>query len=131
MFALDTNTVIHFLKEGGMVLANLARVPRSQVAIPSTVVYELEVGTLRSTNGDARRVRIDALLRTVTILPFGREEAEAAARVQAALEASGQVIGPRDTLIAGTCLAANATLVTRNTREFGRVQGLKVVSWYE
>ena len=131
MFALDTNTVIHFLKEGGRVLAHLARVPRSQVAIPSTVVYELEVGTLRLTNGDARRARINVLLRTVTILPLGREEAEAAARVHAGVEARGQIIGPRDTLIAGTCLAANATLVTRNTREFARVPGLKVVSWYE
>ena len=35
-----------------------------------------------------------------------------------------------DTLIAATALSRNATLVTRNLREFGRVQGLKVVDWH-
>lgn len=131
MFALDTNTVIHFLQEGGTVLANIAQIPRSQIAVPSMVVYELEVGTLRLTNGDGRRARINALLRTVTILPFGTEEAEAAARVRVVLEARGKGIRPQDTLIAGTCLAANATLVTSNTREFERVPGLRIVNWQE
>ena len=36
-----------------------------------------------------------------------------------------------DALIAATALSRNAILVTRNLREFGRVQGLKVVDWYE
>jgi tRNA(fMet)-specific endonuclease VapC len=35
-----------------------------------------------------------------------------------------------DTLIAATALSRNATLVTRNLREFGRVQGLKAVDWH-
>jgi tRNA(fMet)-specific endonuclease VapC len=35
-----------------------------------------------------------------------------------------------DTLIAATALTHNATLVTRDLREFGRVQGLKVADWY-
>jgi predicted nucleic acid-binding protein len=45
----------------------------------------------------------------------------------------GQVakpIGPFDGLIAGTALAEKATLVTHNTREFGRVGGLSLVDWY-
>jgi tRNA(fMet)-specific endonuclease VapC len=33
-------------------------------------------------------------------------------------------------LIAGTAKACNATLVTRNTREFKRVQGLVLEDWY-
>ena len=53
-----------------------------------------------------------------------------AARVRAALEESGEAIGPLDTLIAGTALAARATLVTHNTREFRRVPGLRIEDWY-
>jgi predicted nucleic acid-binding protein len=36
----------------------------------------------------------------------------------------GTPIGPYDVLIAGAAKACSATLVTRNTREFKRVQGL-------
>ena len=35
-----------------------------------------------------------------------------------------------DTLIAGTVLAHGAILVTRNTREFGRVKRLRLENWY-
>lgn len=38
-------------------------------------------------------------------------------------------IGPIDTLIAGQTLARDLTLVTRNTREFLRVDGLRVENW--
>jgi tRNA(fMet)-specific endonuclease VapC len=48
-----------------------------------------------------------------------------------ALEARGLPIGPLDVLIAGTALAHGATLVTRNLREFSRVEGLKLENWYD
>ena len=32
--------------------------------------------------------------------------------------------------VAATAVASNATLVTRNVREFRRVRGLKLVDWY-
>ncbi|MCI0344149.1 MAG: VapC toxin family PIN domain ribonuclease, partial [Chloroflexi bacterium] len=38
-------------------------------------------------------------------------------------------IGPLDTLIAAHAQAINATLVTSNEREFGRVAGLRVENW--
>jgi tRNA(fMet)-specific endonuclease VapC len=47
------------------------------------------------------------------------------------LERRGEVIGRHDMLIAATALAHDATLVTRNTREFRRVIGLRVRSWQE
>jgi len=46
------------------------------------------------------------------------------------LKISGQSIGPLDTLIAGTALAHNATLVTHNVKEVRRVPGLTVIDWF-
>ena len=46
------------------------------------------------------------------------------------MERRGLGIGPMDILIVATALAHNATLVTRNVREFGRIQGLVVVDWH-
>ena len=42
-----------------------------------------------------------------------------------------EILGPLDTLIAGTALHHGATLITRNVREFGRVAGLEVENWYD
>ena len=66
----------------------------------------------------------------VAVLPFGVEEAKAAAALRARLESAGAPIRPMDTLIAGTALAHRGVLVTRNVREFGRVPGLAVEDWY-
>jgi tRNA(fMet)-specific endonuclease VapC len=44
---------------------------------------------------------------------------------------SGLVIGPMDLLIAGTAVSRGAVLVTRNTKEFSRVKGLRLADWTE
>jgi len=49
--------------------------------------------------------------------------------IRAELESKGETIGPLDQLIAAHALALEATLVTHNTREFRRVEGLVVEDW--
>ena len=41
----------------------------------------------------------------------------------------GRTIGANDLLIAAHASGANATLVTNNEREFGRMQDLRVENW--
>jgi tRNA(fMet)-specific endonuclease VapC len=64
------------------------------------------------------------------VLPFDAECAAHAARIRVTLEAAGTPIGPHDTLIAASALRHQATLVTRNVREFSRVPGLQWISWH-
>jgi tRNA(fMet)-specific endonuclease VapC len=64
-------------------------------------------------------------------LPFDSECAFHAAPIRAELEAAGTPIGPHDTLIAATVMRYRATRVTRNVREFSRVQGMQWLSWHE
>lgn len=47
------------------------------------------------------------------------------------LKAAGTPIGANDLWIACHALAEDATLVTHNTREFERVQGLRWVDWVD
>ena len=74
---------------------------------------------------------MNALIASVKILNVDHAVALAAAKIRAALEAKGQPIGPLDTLIAATALVAKASLITRNVREFERVPGLQVESWFD
>jgi len=129
-FALDTNTLVYFFKGIGQVGERMLSTPPSDIAIPALVLYELEVGLAKSSSSDRRRAELDRVTEVVSILPFGRKEAQAAAAIRADLEQIGKPIGPLDTLIAGTALANHATLVTHNTSEFGRVPNLEVVDWY-
>lgn len=130
MFVLDTNTLIYFFKGMGDVAARLATESPQDVAIPAIVLYELETGLAKSASPEARRAQLARMLDVVRVLPFDEQAARASASIRAGLEAQGIPIGPVDVLIAGTALAAGGVLVTRNVREFGRIQGLKVEDWY-
>lgn len=130
MFALDTNTLIYFFKGLGRVKERLLAVPPADVAIPSIVLYELEIGIAQSNQPSKRRPQLDELLATVIILPFNSAAAKRAAAVRVFLHRTGAAIGPMDNLVAATALAYGATLVTHNTKEFRRVRGLDLADWY-
>lgn len=130
MYLLDTNTVIHFFKGQGRVADHLLALPPAEVALPSIVVYELSVGILKSGNLERRRKDLQELVAVSAVLPFGPQEAAVAAQIRHDLEHAGMTIGPYDILIAGAALSRGATLVSHNTREFSRVQGLSIEDWY-
>ena len=130
MYVLDTNSVVFFFKGQGRVGDRLLARKPVEVALPAIVLYELEVGVIRSKAPARRREQLDTFLDGTRVIPFGPAEARAAAEIRAELERSGEGIGPLDTLIAATALASRGTLVTHNTREFRRVPGLSVEDWY-
>jgi tRNA(fMet)-specific endonuclease VapC len=130
MYALDTNSVIYFFKGLGNIAGRLLETPPREIALPSVVLYELEVGLAKSENPARRRNQLEELLSVVELLPFGKTEARASAKLRSDLERQGTPIGPIDLLIAGTALSHGAVLVTRNVREFERVAGLTVEDWY-
>lgn len=63
------------------------------------------------------------------IVPFDAGDARAAGAVRSELEAKGLPIGPYDLLIAGQARARKLVLVTANSREFERVEGLVCEDW--
>jgi tRNA(fMet)-specific endonuclease VapC len=75
MYALDTNTVIFF--KTWVMLPHLF----SEIALPSVVLYELEVGIAKSTAPEKRRTRLNELLTVVRVLPFTEHEAAISTQV--------------------------------------------------
>ena len=130
MYCLDANTIVDYFRGKGSFAERLLAVPAGEVALPAIVAYELWVGVLGSRDSARRQAQFEQLLATVEVLAFDSSIARRAAEVRRDLEQRGEGIGPMDTLIAATALAHNATLVTRNTREFGRVRELKVADWH-
>ena len=130
MYILDTNTLIYFFKGIGSVSASLLNKPPRSIGIPTIVLFELEVGIAKSTSPKKRRLQLESLISTVNILPLGHEEVKCAAAIRADLETRGKPIGPYDVLIAGTAVAHRGVLVTHNTSEFERIDGLQLEDWY-
>jgi tRNA(fMet)-specific endonuclease VapC len=128
MICPDANTVIHYLKGRQPVVSRWLAESPADLAIPSVVAYEIEFGTLKI-GTHRRRAAVSGLLRHVLQVPFDDDAARSAARIRFDLESRGLTIGPMDLLIAGTALSRNAILVTNNTREFSRVEGLRLVDW--
>lgn len=130
MYTLDSNCLIYFFKGKGRVVEKFLEIPPQEISIPAVALYELGTGIEKSRFPEKSRVELDQVVSQITVLPFGLSEAKASARVRASLEKQGRPIGPIDILIAGTALSHGATLVTHNTREFERVEGLSVVDWF-
>ena len=131
MYVLDTNIVAYFFRGEGRVAERLLATPPRQIALPAIVTYELRYGVARVPKAKRLASQLQSLLDWVTVLPFDDAVSQIAADIRVELEKAGQPIGPLDILIAATCRAAHATLVTRNVSEFNRVASLRLENWYE
>jgi len=74
---------------------------------------------------------LDAYLRHVEVLDYPDEAALHYAQIRAALKLSGTMIAANDLFVAAHARCLGLTLVTNNTREFGRIQGLNIENWTE
>ncbi len=129
-YLLDTNTLIYFFKGMGNVAHNMFSHAPNEIFIPSIVLFELQVGINKSSNPHKRTHQLATLLAQIEVVPLGAKEAKSAALIRAELEQKGTPIGSMDTLISGCALANNMTLVTHNTKEFGRVEKLLLSDWF-
>jgi tRNA(fMet)-specific endonuclease VapC len=130
MYLLDTNTLIYYFKGMGNVAKRLLSTSPSEIALSTIVLFELEVGIAKSMSPRKRKAQLQEFTSLVNIVSFDRAAAELAAEIRAKLEKRGVLIGPYDILVAASALATNSTLVTHNTKEFERVESLRIEDWY-
>jgi tRNA(fMet)-specific endonuclease VapC len=129
---LDTNTLIYFIKNKPPSVADrINALGEDDVLCMSFVTFaELLKGAERSTRKAEVLRRLEALTRQVSVLyPNGPAVCEHYAAQATRLRAAGTPIGGNDLWIACHALAEEATLVTNDSSEFGRIEGLPVVNW--
>jgi tRNA(fMet)-specific endonuclease VapC len=128
-YLLDTNIVSDLVRHPqGQAATRVAEYGEDNVCTSIVVAAELRYGATRRAS---RRLstQLDAVLGRLDILPLEPPADREYGSLRAALEASGQVIGPNDMLIAAQAIALGCTLVTDNTREFNRVTRLRLANW--
>ncbi|MBI4540450.1 MAG: type II toxin-antitoxin system VapC family toxin [Gemmatimonadetes bacterium] len=128
IWLLDTNVLIRAARGQPPGVRNrLGEVSPEDVAVSSVSLAELWYAAEKSEHPARKRASWSEFLEPFEILPFDRPAAEQHARVRYALRRNP--IGDRDLLIAAIALANGLTVVTQNTREFGRVPGLAMEDW--
>ena len=129
-YVLDSNIIIYALK--GMfpsLKSNFKKISATDVGVPSIVRAELILGALKSAKRDINLRLIKEFLEPFECISFNQEAADHYAAIRARLERAGKVIGPNDLIIAATALTHTAILITHNTKEFSRVEGLLCEDW--
>lgn len=132
IYLLDTNVCIHHLKFPGLVVTRRLEAFRPvDIAVCSITKAELFYGAMRSNNPTQAFRNQQEFLSQFVSLPFDDEAGLIHGRIRAQLAALGTPIGSYDLMIAAIALANNLILVTHNTREFERVEGLAIEDWEE
>ena len=90
---------------------------------------KVEYGVKKSNNLEKSKTAIMQILFGIKILDFDMKAAEHFGDIFADLEKRHMRIGDRDMMIAGHARSLGYTVVTNNTSEFSRVNGLKIVDW--
>jgi tRNA(fMet)-specific endonuclease VapC len=95
------------------------------VITKSELLYGVELSPRRPQDEAA----LSAFLRYVEVLDFLDNASVHYAKIRADLKTAGKMIGANDLFIAAHARSLGLTLVTNNTRGFGRVRNLAMENW--
>lgn len=130
IYLLDTNACIQLWQRKNLtVRRHFAQYSPSEIALCSVVKAELLFGALRSEQKENNCALLQKLFAPLQSFEFDDSAAEHYATIRADLTAKGNLIGANDLMIAAIAVANKATLITHNTAEFSRVQGLQLQDW--
>jgi len=136
-YAFDTNTVSYLLRGEGNVEKHFQQEiiqAGNTYAIPLIVVFELKRWLL---DNPTKALRVFAevfndlfeIVRNKAEMPIAVWEK--AADIYILLKQKGHLIGDADILIAAYSLINGYTLITNNTNDFNRIDGLNLANWYQ
>ncbi|MDP2630961.1 MAG: type II toxin-antitoxin system VapC family toxin [Candidatus Uhrbacteria bacterium] len=118
MYTLDTNAIIYYLKGDSQATVFFDTIIARNVPLYVSTITEVELfGFSALTNDEAES--INQILTTVTIIPLDSR----IARIAGSLRRQYHIKVP-DSIIAATTLVTHTMLVTRNVKDFRKVEGI-------
>jgi tRNA(fMet)-specific endonuclease VapC len=130
MYFLDTNICAYFMsRKYPAVTAKFREHEPGELAISSIVAAELAYGVENSTRIESNRKNLELFLAKMNVVAWDDKALWQFGFHKARLKKAGTKIGELDLLIGCQALAMDAVLVTNNTREFERIEGLKLENW--
>ena len=128
---LDTDICIYLIrKKPASVIEKLNSLANEVIGLSVISIFELQFGVEKSQHPKQYQTAVNHFLEPIQQIPVvDRQVAERAAMIRADLQKKETPIGSYDMLIAATALTQNVILVSNNTKEFERVEGLMLENW--
>lgn len=126
---LDTNIVIYVIKRKPLEVLEIFNRCAGQMCISSITLGELMHGVEKSSRPEHNLHQVDDFVSRLDVLDYGIKPATHYGDIRANLERKGTPIGINDLHIAAHARSDGLVLVTNNTKEFNRVEGLRVENW--
>lgn len=129
-YMLDTNIIVYAKNNRPKtVFVNFQRYTPKDMCISAITMAELEFGICNSSKPEQNRLALAMFLSGIEIAPFDKKAAEEYGKIRFDLKMRGLLIGSNDMLIAAHAKSLGLTLISNNTREFERIDGLKLENW--
>ena len=129
-YLLDTNICIHYFKGQFELKNKIEQIGFRNFAISEITLAELIYGAEKSQRKSQNIRVIDNFTEKITIIPifdsiriYGKEKAR--------LKLKGTIISDLDLFIGATAIINNMILVTRNVKEFERMENIKIENWID
>lgn len=128
---LDTNVCIDVLRGRRKVVERMRECAPKDCFLSVVSEFELVQGSGRAPEErrEEERAKVERFLSCVQVLPFDSDCARIAGELNAELLNAGTPVSITDVWIGATGLRYGWTVVTNNSRDFGRIKGLTLENW--
>lgn len=130
-YLADTNILGYLARHASphLIARMRAALEAREVAISAVTRAETRYGQRLLNASDRRQIVIDAILQELPVLNWTLEAADRYGDLAVTLRREGWPITVMDSMIAAHALANSLILVTHNTKDFARIDGLPLEDW--
>lgn len=128
IYLLDTNICIYFLKGQFELHDKIEDVGKENCYLSEITIAELKYGSENSKQKERNRKNNEEFISKFKILPVF-PALDIYAKEKARLKTKGRIIDDFDLLIGATAIHNNLTLVTRNVKDFARINEIVIEDW--
>ncbi len=128
---LDTTFLIDLMDDDQEAKIKLAQLIKNNdmKMITAISVFELFIGIGKGDNPKEEKEKVEKILSGEIILEFSEEAAATSGLISGSLSKLGKNISKADCMIAGIALTKNQKVLTRNVKDFGKIEGLQIETY--
>ncbi|MEK6952260.1 MAG: type II toxin-antitoxin system VapC family toxin [Nanoarchaeota archaeon] len=131
MYLLDSDFIVGIFRNNKEAIQKIKDIEEKDINfyISSLSIHELIEGAYLSSKPKENLEVIRTFINNFFIFDFNLDCAKISGKISSDLTKKGEKIGEIDVLLSSIAMYNNLTLITRNTKHFEKINGLKMISW--